>query len=75
MQVQVTASDDSGVSRVGLYVRGRGSSGDGVFVGSASPEPFVVSWFTPGFPDWRRTTCRQYHHIIRTKTYRSSIPE
>jgi hypothetical protein len=51
VQVQVTASDDSGITRVGLYVRGRGSPGDGVFVGSASSEPFVVSWFTPGFPN------------------------
>lgn len=46
VQVQVTASDDSGVSRVALYVRGRGSPGDGVFEGSAASEPF---WFAPAF--------------------------
>lgn len=51
VSVQINAKADSGILKVGVYARGKGTSGDGVLVGSASSEPFVVSWFTPGFPN------------------------
>ncbi|WP_424951957.1 Ig-like domain-containing protein [Deinococcus sp.] len=43
-QVQVSATSGNGVVKVTLYARSRGSSGPGLVVGSATTEPFVVSW-------------------------------
>lgn len=43
VQVQLNAKDDSGIAKVSLYARGKGTSGEGVFVGSATSEPFVVT--------------------------------
>lgn len=50
-QVQLSARDDSGIAKVSLYARGKGSSAEGVFVGSATAEPYVVSWATTAFPN------------------------
>ena len=51
--VQVSAADDVGVSRVKLFVKGQGSEGDGVQVGSTTQgPPYVISWYTPGQPNF-----------------------
>lgn len=51
VQIQLSARDDSGISRVAVYARGRNTTGEGVFVGSATSDPFVVSWATAAFPN------------------------
>ena len=43
--VLINAVDDLGIKGVDLYVRGKGSSGRGVFINSAvGTSPFVVNW-------------------------------
>jgi hypothetical protein len=51
VSVQVTAADDQAVANVKLYARSRGSTTQGVQVGSATQAPYVVSWFTPNHPN------------------------
>jgi hypothetical protein len=50
--VQVSASDNDGVARVDLYARGKGMTDRGVRVGSATQEPYVISWYTPSQPNF-----------------------
>jgi Bacterial Ig domain len=49
--IQVDATDDTGVSRIDVYARGRGSKSDGVNLGSAVSRPYVISWDTTGVPN------------------------
>lgn len=49
--VQLSATDDVAVTSVKLYVRGKGSSARGVLVGTATQEPYVVSWYTLAQPN------------------------
>jgi hypothetical protein len=49
--VQLSARDDSGIAKISLYGRSRNSTAQGVFLGSASVEPFVVSWATGIVPN------------------------
>ncbi|GEM50059.1 Ig-like domain-containing protein [Deinococcus cellulosilyticus] len=49
--VQITASDDSGINKVRLYARQRGSTMKGVQVGVADQEPYVVAWNTTNIPN------------------------
>jgi hypothetical protein len=49
--VQMTATDDRQLTSIDLYVREKGSQGDGTFVGTATSQPFVVQWFTPAQPN------------------------
>lgn len=51
VQVQVAATDDSGIAKVTVYARAKGSKALGVPVSSATAEPLVVSWFTPASPN------------------------
>ncbi len=50
-QVQINASDDSGITKVSLFVRGKGAAGPGISVGSATSEPYVIGWYTPNVPN------------------------
>ncbi len=50
-QVQINASDDSGITKVSLFVRGKGAAGPGISVGSATAEPYVIAWYTPNVPN------------------------
>jgi Bacterial Ig domain len=49
--IQVDATDDTGVARVEVFVRGRNSTQLGIRVGSAVTKPFVISWDTTGVPN------------------------
>ncbi len=49
--IQIDATDNTGVSRVEVYARGRGSSAQGLLIGTAVTAPFVVSWNTFGVPN------------------------
>ncbi len=49
--VQIDALDNTGVSRVDVYARSRGSKVKGVLVGSAVSKPFVISWNTSAVPN------------------------
>jgi Bacterial Ig domain len=49
--IQIGANADAQVSRVDVYVRGKGSKNKGVLVGSAAQEPFVVNWVTSQQPN------------------------
>ncbi len=49
--VQLSADDDHGVASVKLFVRARGSQGQGVQLGSATQAPYVVSWYTLAQPN------------------------
>lgn len=49
--VQLSAKDDSGIAKISVYARSHGGSNKGVLIGSATQAPYVVSWFTPQFPN------------------------
>lgn len=49
--VQVTAADNTKVTKVNVYARTPGSTSTGVLVGSATTAPYVISWYTPGVPN------------------------
>jgi hypothetical protein len=49
--VQINAVDDTGVAKVQVYARARGSTARGVQVGSAISKPFVIPWNTAGVPN------------------------
>ncbi|WP_157448806.1 Ig-like domain-containing protein [Deinococcus peraridilitoris] len=49
--VQLSAQDDSGVAKISVYARAHGATNKGVLIGSATQAPYVVSWFTPQYPN------------------------
>ncbi len=49
--VQITALDETGVTKVQLYARSRGGTVKGVLVGSAVSKPFVLPWNTANVPN------------------------
>ena len=49
--IQLDATDNTGVARVTVYMRGLGSTVQGAIVGSAVSRPFVVSWNTSRVPN------------------------
>ncbi|GGJ33093.1 hypothetical protein GCM10008938_19230 [Deinococcus roseus] len=51
VSIQINASDESGISKVRVYAREKGSSQKGVLLGSASSSPYVISWPTYNIPN------------------------
>ena len=49
--VQVSTAEEDSVTRIDLYVRGKGSTDKGVPAGSAVASPFVISWNTTAQPN------------------------
>ena len=49
--VQVSTAEEDSVTRIDLYVRGKGSSVKGVPAGSAVASPYVISWNTTAQPN------------------------
>lgn len=51
VSVQFSAADDARLSKISLYVRSPGTTDRGTLVGSATSAPFVISFYTPKFPN------------------------
>ena len=49
--IQVTALDETGITKVTVFARARGSTTKGVQVGSAVSKPFVIPWNTTSLPN------------------------
>ncbi len=49
--VQITALDESGITKVQVFARARGGTTKGVQVGSAVSKPFVIPWNTASVPN------------------------
>jgi hypothetical protein len=49
--IQLDATDNQTVARVEVFVRGRGSTQQGLSIGSAVSSPYVVQWDTTGVPN------------------------